>query len=62
MNDINTNPKPKRPWTAISSILAFIGLTIVFFLYQKEQNEKMELLQEKLEYCDSLNAQLNIRK
>ena len=50
--------KTKRPWMAAASLAAFIGLTVVFFMSQSEQNDKMLVLQDKVETYENTNIEL----
>ncbi len=54
-----TATKTKRPWMAVASLAAFIGLTVVFFMSQSEQNDKMLVLQNKVKQYENSNGKLN---
>ena len=47
-----TVSKTKRPWLAAASLAALIGLTVIFFVNQNNQQKELLALQEKVEQAE----------
>lgn len=54
-----TLTKTKRPWLSIASIAALIGLTVVFFLNQNNQNKELLALQQEVKAAEQSSTKLS---
>lgn len=54
-----TVSKPNRPWLAVASLAALIGLTVIFFMNQNAQKNELLVLEQKVETVEENAAALS---